>query len=50
MQQYSVPKEVDPAVLAEAEKHSRYAISALQFEDIPTAIKQLEQALAILRR
>lgn len=43
-------QQIDPLVLSEAEKHSRYAISALQFEDTATAIKQLEQALAILRR
>jgi vacuolar protein sorting-associated protein VTA1 len=45
-----VLSDVDPAKLADAEKHARYAISALQFEDVPTAIRELEHALAILRR
>lgn len=32
----------------EAEKHARYAISAIQFEDRETAIKELEKSLTIL--
>lgn len=32
-----------------AEKHCRYATSAIQFEDAPTAIREMEQAIAILR-
>ncbi|TPX62867.1 hypothetical protein PhCBS80983_g00129 [Powellomyces hirtus] len=32
-----------------AQKHSRFAISALQYDDVKTAIENLEQALAILR-
>ncbi|KAI9008091.1 Vta1 like-domain-containing protein [Gaertneriomyces semiglobifer] len=33
-----------------AQKHSRFAISALQYDDIPTAIDNLEQALTALRQ
>lgn len=40
----------DPVQLAAAERHTRYATSALQFEDVPTAIRELEHALDILRR
>lgn len=36
------------ATLANAEKLARYSLSAIQFEDVPTAIKNMEQALAIL--
>jgi vacuolar protein sorting-associated protein VTA1 len=34
--------------LMKAEKYSRFATSALQFEDVPTAIKNLTIALRIL--
>jgi vacuolar protein sorting-associated protein VTA1 len=36
-------------VFDQAEKHCRYATSAIQFEDVPTAIKEMEAAIAILR-
>jgi len=38
----------DPAVLMDAQKHSRFAVSALQYDDVPTAIKELKIALKIL--
>jgi vacuolar protein sorting-associated protein VTA1 len=34
--------------MAEAQKHAKWAISALNFEDVPTAIKELRSALASL--
>lgn len=39
----------DPEPLSLAEKHARFAISALLFEDVPNAILNLEKALSILR-
>ncbi|KAI9204570.1 Vta1 like-domain-containing protein [Polychytrium aggregatum] len=41
--------EVDYKAISNAQKLSKYAISALQYEDINTAIENLEKALAILR-
>ncbi|KND01035.1 uncharacterized protein SPPG_04128 [Spizellomyces punctatus DAOM BR117] len=41
--------EVNYKTVQAAQKHSRFAISALQYDDIPTAIDNLEQALALLR-
>lgn len=38
------------AAFDQAEKHSRYATSAIQFEDIPTAIREMETAIMILRQ
>ncbi|ODQ80248.1 hypothetical protein BABINDRAFT_7707 [Babjeviella inositovora NRRL Y-12698] len=35
--------------ITKAQKHSKYAISALNYEDVPTGIKELESALALLR-
>lgn len=31
-----------------AQKHAKYAISALQYDDVQTAVKELQQALALL--
>lgn len=39
----------DPKVLSEAEKQARFAISALHFDDISTAIQNLQRAIAILQ-
>lgn len=38
----------DDISIAEAQKHARWAISALNFEDTETAIKELREALKIL--
>ncbi len=38
----------DEEAIAKAQKHARWAISALNFEDVPTAIKELREALATL--
>ena len=35
----------DDAAVAEASKHAKWAISALNFEDVPTAVKELRIAL-----
>lgn len=38
----------DPAVLQAAQKQARFCISALQYDDVKTAINNLEQALKLL--
>jgi hypothetical protein len=43
-----VPVELTPAVIAKAQKHARFAISALDYEDHEQAKKELRTALAIL--
>lgn len=39
---------VDDASIAKAEKHAKWAISALNFDDVPTAVKELRNALETL--
>jgi vacuolar protein sorting-associated protein VTA1 len=39
---------VDEEAVIKAQKHARWAISALNFEDVPTAIKELRGALEAL--
>ena len=39
----------DPKLIAEAEKQAKFAISALHFDDLPTAITNLQRAIDILR-
>ena len=48
-QQHYTPPVTSTASYDQAEKHCRYATSAIQFEDVPTAIKELEAAIAVLR-
>ncbi|OJD16627.1 hypothetical protein AJ78_03219 [Emergomyces pasteurianus Ep9510] len=38
-------QEVDEDSIAKAQKHARWAVSALNFDDVPTAIKELRNAL-----
>jgi len=38
----------DPKVLANAQKHARFAISSLQYDDIETAVDNLKRALSLL--
>jgi vacuolar protein sorting-associated protein VTA1 len=38
----------DDEAIAEAENHSRYAVSALAFNDVKTAVKELRLALEAL--
>lgn len=38
----------DDAAIAQAQKHAKWAISALNFEDVPTAVRELKAALAVL--
>ncbi|KAK2018473.1 DUF605-domain-containing protein [Colletotrichum eremochloae] len=38
----------DEMDLSKAQKHAKWAISALNFEDVPTAVKELRNALAAL--
>lgn len=42
------PVVVDEEAMAKAQKHARWAISALNFEDVNTAIKELRSALETL--
>ena len=42
------PAELTPQVIARAQKHCRFAISALDYEDAEQAIKELRQALRML--
>ncbi|RMZ87619.1 hypothetical protein DV736_g5154, partial [Chaetothyriales sp. CBS 134916] len=44
----TAPVIVDEEAMAAAQKHARWAISALNFEDVPTAILELRAALADL--
>ena len=39
---------VDDASISKAEKHAKWAISALNFDDVPTAVKELRNALETL--
>ncbi|KAK3989963.1 vacuolar protein sorting-associated protein vts1 [Cladorrhinum sp. PSN332] len=39
---------VDEAAMVNAQKHAKWAISALNFEDVPTAVKELRKALELL--
>lgn len=39
---------VDEEAIMKAQKHARWAISALNFEDVPTAVKEFQLALQLL--
>jgi vacuolar protein sorting-associated protein VTA1 len=39
---------VDDEAIAKAQKHARWAISALNYEDVETAVKELKNALNTL--
>lgn len=43
-----VVKEVTPEDMAKAQKHARWAVSALDYEDVETAIKQFRLGLQML--
>lgn len=45
---FQPPIEIDEQAIMKAQKHARFAISALNFEDVPTAVKELRGALATL--
>lgn len=42
------PAELTPQVIARAQKHCRFAISALDYEDPEQAVKELRAALQLL--
>jgi vacuolar protein sorting-associated protein VTA1 len=42
---WNPPPNVDEEAMLSAQKHCRWAISALNFEDVPTAVKELRGAL-----
>ena len=39
---------VDEDSISQAQKHARWAVSALNFDDVNTAIKELNNALGLL--
>ncbi|KAG0004059.1 hypothetical protein BGZ80_008901 [Entomortierella chlamydospora] len=45
----AAPMVLDPAINAQVQKHCKWTVSALTYDDIPTAIDNLEKALALLR-
>ncbi|KAK5630429.1 hypothetical protein RRF57_006145 [Xylaria bambusicola] len=42
------PYNYDDMAMTQAQKHAKWAISALNFEDVPTAVRELQAALASL--
>jgi vacuolar protein sorting-associated protein VTA1 len=46
--QPSPPPELTPSLIAKAQKHCRFAISALDYEDAEQARKELRAALQLL--
>ncbi|KAI8929796.1 Vta1 like-domain-containing protein [Entophlyctis helioformis] len=49
---YGNPAAIDERalqVMTQAQKHAKFAVSALQYEDVPTAIDNLQKALAMLQ-
>ncbi|ORY03189.1 DUF605-domain-containing protein [Basidiobolus meristosporus CBS 931.73] len=40
--------DIDPKAISTAQKHSRFAISALEYDDVKTAVENLRKALMIL--
>ncbi|KAL1864573.1 hypothetical protein Daus18300_007588 [Diaporthe australafricana] len=44
-QQAPATYTADGAAMAQAQKHAKWAISALNFEDVPTAVRELRKAL-----
>lgn len=46
----SPPPELTPGLIAKAQKHCRFAISALDYEDLQQARKELHAAMAIIGR
>jgi vacuolar protein sorting-associated protein VTA1 len=47
-QERDIEPELTPEVIAKAQKHARFAISALDYEDVEQSRKELRTALAIL--
>jgi vacuolar protein sorting-associated protein VTA1 len=44
----AVGTTVDDEAIAQAQKHARWAVSALNFDDVTTAVKELRNALGLL--
>ncbi|CEL06241.1 hypothetical protein ASPCAL07348 [Aspergillus calidoustus] len=42
------PENIDDQAISQAQKHARWAVSALSFDDVNTAIKELRNALKLL--
>jgi len=47
---HQIPKDIPVENIIKAQTMAKYVISALQFPDIPTAIKYLEEALNLLKQ
>lgn len=47
-EEMKVEPELTPITIAKAQKHCRFAISALDYEDAEQARKELRAALAVL--
>lgn len=45
----SQPSAVPIQSILEAQKHAKYAVSALSYEDVKTAVENLEKALSFLK-
>lgn len=45
---YVPPATIDDLAMVNAQKHAKWAISALNFEDVSTAVRELRKALEIL--
>lgn len=46
---YSKAQKVDPALIAKAQKLCKFASSALNYDDVPEAINNLQKALQLLQ-
>ncbi|KAL2849171.1 Vta1 like-domain-containing protein [Aspergillus pseudoustus] len=42
------PQNIDDQAISQAQKHARWAVSALSFDDVDTAIKELRNSLKLL--
>jgi len=43
-----VPSDDTAEIIAKAQKHAKWAISALNYDDVETAVKELRGALKLL--
>ena len=46
---FSTLANISPTLMAKAQKHCKHATSALQYDDVKTAIQNLEECLKILK-
>jgi vacuolar protein sorting-associated protein VTA1 len=48
--EHALPKDIPVENIIKAQQLAKYVISSLQFPDVPTAVKYLEEALALLKK